>query len=249
MLLIATLHLQKKALKIVSIVVLLAVLIGSFTPVNAYDSENNHSDGSSNLLGNDYLAEDDGLRIQNGWWWTTNTINVFYGNGITSAMKEKIESALDKWSSVSLYNFSVEFTFVEVESQSQSQLYFIFDQTMTGTALGRTTPTDINGYEEGEANCIRGEIAKCKIAFAYPPNGGEYSFSDVIESGKHNFESVALHEIGHALGIAHCHTSCTSSCETNVMSSYFTAEMVRLSLQDYDKASLISCYCIYHPFS
>ena len=63
----------------------------------------------------------------------------------------------------------------------------------------------------------------------------------------HDVKSVVLHELGHVLGVAHCHekgaTSCFSpTCSKNVMQPVIGPNTVRTTLQAYDIGSYQTVY-------
>ncbi len=247
----------KFAIKTVSIICLSVLLLGS----RAFASGDVQSEDSApiyTLIDIDPIAGEDGNRIQNGWWWTSNSITYYCDTSITSSMKIKIQSALSKWSNVSMNGLSVSISFSETFDESSANIYF--DYGKISLPIGQLAVTkiyDINGTENGDSACLYGAIRNCRIRIANPPTNITYSFSNSGEANTYNFESIVIHELGHALGIAHCHTNCTSNappngtpyCIANVMCGTLYTATVRTTLQSYDKASLISLYCVYHPFS
>lgn len=72
-------------------------------------------------------------------------------------------------------------------------------------------------------------------------NTGDYSFTSSGTSGSFDIQSIATHELGHAIGVAHCHEigeSCNSStCSSNVMNPTIKENTIRRTLTDYDKSS------------
>ena len=88
-----------------------------------------------------------------------------------------------------------------------------------------------------------GNLSSFTITF----NLQDFSFSTSAESGKHDIQTISLHELGHAIGIAHCHeigaSSCFSTtCTSNVMKPTSSTNTTRRSLQPYDSASKQSIY-------
>lgn len=68
------------------------------------------------------------------------------------------------------------------------------------------------------------------------------SWSIGKKAGCYDVETVVLHELGHALGVAHCHekgdSSCFSpTCSKNVMQPIINPNTVRTTLQAYDSGS------------
>lgn len=88
-----------------------------------------------------------------------------------------------------------------------------------------------------------GVLNSASIAF----NFGSYEFYIGAAYGKYDLQTVATHELGHAIGVAHCHetdeTSCFSStCSSNVMMPIIYPNSTRRTLTDYDTASKIVIY-------
>ena len=80
--------------------------------------------------------------------------------------------------------------------------------------------------------------------------GNEYSWSVGGTSSSYDIQTVVQHELGHVLGVAHCHekddtSKCYSStCAKNVMNPLSKKGSTRTVLQEYDKSSYILLYCL-----
>lgn len=156
-----------------------------------------------------------------------------------------------EWSNVSYSIYSVSFVFDTDCSASQADITIARDfidanegkepplaRAVLKDSLGNTNETDFTG---GQIECAQITINKV------------YEFTcGTQQQGKYDFKSVILHELGHTLGIAHCHESdskaCSSDCSNNVMGPILKDATARTVLQNYDKASVVSVYAIYHPF-
>ena len=75
-----------------------------------------------------------------------------------------------------------------------------------------------------------------------------YEFSVGGSSSSYDIRTVVQHELGHALGVAHCHEEgdpdpCWSpTCNDNVMYRLIELGEVRTTFQPYDTASYINIY-------
>lgn len=103
--------------------------------------------------------------------------------------------------------------------------------------VGHTDPTYVYNYD-GNFN----EMLGAKIVLS-----SSASWSIGKKANCHDVKSVVLHELGHALGVAHCHEKGTSSCfsptcSKNVMQPLIDPNTVRTTLQAYDIGSYQTIY-------
>ena len=82
-------------------------------------------------------------------------------------------------------------------------------------------------------------------------NEEDYEWANGSVAGKFDVQTVVTHELGHALGIMHCHekyhypdgVACWSdTCLQNMMNPYISPGTTRRNLQTYDTASYIVIY-------
>lgn len=79
----------------------------------------------------------------------------------------------------------------------------------------------------------------------------KYPYTVGAQSGTRDLQSLIVHELGHALGVAHCHSMdstspCFSStCTSNVMNPSVPKGKNRRVLSDYDKSSYRVIYDLY----
>lgn len=223
---------------------IIALCLSGFNVAYAYD----YSEAEWALT-DDFVLPNGNARTNNGWYWESNEINV-YCPTLSSKQLEAVEEALAVWSYVSYGSYSVRFNFNTDCSASEAQI------TITNNMISKNTET--GSFPIGDTECIgingatSGKLSKAVITISTHFN---YSYGST-ESGKYYYASVVAHEIGHALGIAHCHEltngdSCPSSsnCSANLMNPIMPIATKKLTLQSYDSASLISIYKIYHPFA
>ena len=189
-------------------------------------------------------------RIMTNRYWDHNDLNVYCVN-LTSSEEQAVKQALAVWSNITYSSRNVKFYFNMDCSASESDITITKD-FIPGTndnppPLGKTEVTNSSGLTD-ETGFSRGVISHAKITI-----NTTYSFTTgSLESGKYDLTSLIAHEMGHVLGIAHCHESkddCSSNCDKNIMGPILPAKTVRITPQTYDKANIVSIYTIYHPFS
>lgn len=76
----------------------------------------------------------------------------------------------------------------------------------------------------------------------YSTSSRTFTFTVGAASNKYDIQTVATHELGHAIGVAHCHekgeSPCFSTtCSSNVMMREISSNSTRRTLTDYDKSS------------
>ena len=160
-----------------------------------------------------------------GYKWSNTYSSVYFYCGFNEIWKNAIRSGMSSWNAVKEPGTDktiVPMYFTNYSSHS-NKIYSTSNQTW----LGKMFPTQSNGV-----------LTAASIAF----NSGDYSFTVGAASGKYDIQTVATHELGHAIGVAHCHeqgeSPCFSpTCSSNVMMRTISSNSTRRTLTDYDKAS------------
>ena len=161
--------------------------------------------------------------------WEDESATVYFYCGFNSIWKNEISAAMNSWNNVlSLYDEIIVPMAFTSNSNHINKIYSTSGQTWLALAHWDKS----NGY-----------FTEMSIAF----NSGSYTYTVGATSGKYDIQSIALHELGHAIGIAHCHeeeeASCFSqTCSTNVMQPTISDNCTRRNLASYDTSSKMAIY-------
>lgn len=160
-----------------------------------------------------------------GYKWSNKYSSVYFYCGFNNTWKDAISAGMSSWNAVKEIstNKTVVPMYFTSSSSSNNKIYSTSNQTW----LGKMFPTASNGV-----------LTAASIAF----NSGDYSYTVGAASGKYDIQTIATHELGHAIGVAHCHeegeSPCFSpTCTSNVMKRTTAPNTTRRTLTDYDKAS------------
>lgn len=169
--------------------------------------------------------------------WAANNRNIsiqcLFGNDQLAA----VQRAVNSWNSVN-------------DLQGDDIITLNLTTSYTGNSIDfRSMSTDIAGYTElnddNSANEIKSATVYLNSLHSWATDGTSYCL---------DIESVALHELGHFLGIAHCHEQAdmpagqeegpcwSSACLTNVMNPITEKGEVNTTLKSYDTSSYIVIY-------
>ena len=173
-------------------------------------------------------AEDGRLRLPVKWYNTPK--NVFIRCNFPTNEREAVRAAMQQWNKV-----------YDTKGKSMISLYLTTGATDSSIIYSNYYMPKV-GYTE---HILRGdEILGATI---YLLSTEKWSVGD--SSGCYDIQTVVLHELGHMLGVAHCHeaeeeqSSCFSkTCKNNVMNPKVEQGKVRRTFQEYDTASYIVIY-------
>ena len=186
-------------------------------------------------------------RLSFGFRWADDVYDIVFYNALGSSYYSAVNNAMAKWNAV-----------VDPEDPNGNSIHHLSAVTLAdpGFVLNtikftRPDQTNINeeflGYmdEELTSNGVYIEFVTIYL------NELDYEWTNGSVAGKYDVQSVVTHEIGHALGIKHCHElsaypnggPCWSdTCLQNVMQPEISSGMTRRNLRYYDTASYIVIY-------
>lgn len=181
-------------------------------------------------------------RLQvNNYHWADTPRDIFLycsTSDFTYSERETIRDALAEWNAIRSYSgqYMVSMYLTTNDDPFENDGEFVFRRR--GTDYVAHTEHDISD---------NGVIYSVTIIF-----NSRNDFSVGGSSTSYDIQTVAQHELGHVLGVAHCHetseeigswTSCWSAtCPDNVMSPRLLPNEVRTDMQPYDIGSYKSIY-------
>lgn len=172
-------------------------------------------------------AENGRLRLPEKWYNTPK--DAFIKCDFSTAEREAVRAAMQQWNKVR-----------DTKGKSIVSLYLTTGATDSRVIYSNYSFPKI-GYTE---HILRGdEILGATIHLA-----STEKWSVGYSPGCYDIQTVVLHELGHMLGVAHCHEDgseppCFSkTCESNVMNPYVSPGKIKRTFQEYDTASYIIIY-------
>ncbi len=172
------------------------------------------------------------------WDECPSTVYFYCNDNIQNSYKTIIRYAMNKWNAVKTPNGDSMITLALTTDTSKTNNEIRYDN-LDGGVPGLMDPgTGLSETTEG------------RVVFTYTDIilSNKVNWSTTGASNAYDVQTVVEHELGHALGVAHCHepntrTKCYSStCLKNVMNPDITRGQKRTTLQEYDKSSYTLIY-------
>ena len=163
--------------------------------------------------------------------WYDTPKDIYFKCYFDTAERNAVLAAMNKWNSVK-----------DPEGNSIISMYLTTGFTANIIHYG-ILPDNTVGYCE-----IRPETGE-EIDAVTIRLSDSCNWSTTGASGAYDIQTVVMHELGHALGIAHCHEKSegegpcwSATCLENVMNPYTDFGDVNHTFQEYDTASYMMIY-------
>lgn len=174
-------------------------------------------------------------RKANGHYWENTPRTVYFKCNFSTAQWAAVNAAIQQWNSVKTPQGNDIVTMVLTTSTADNSVRF------------GSLPYDVCGRTEFFRDPYSDDVnAIGSVQITLNDEPQYVSWSIGASPGCYDLQSVVLHELGHALGVAHCHEKdevCyLTTCELNVMNRSLGTNTVRTTFQPYDTASYIVLY-------
>ena len=169
-------------------------------------------------------------RLRNGYKWYDTPRNIYFKCDFENAEREAVRAAMNTWNAVK-----------DPDGNSMVSMFLTTDEVYN--EVEKTV--SYNGWiGYCDILAIGDEIAGVKIQL-----DSNQKWSTTGEADAYDVQTVVLHELGHALGVAHCHEKSegdgpcwSATCLTNVMNPSGKKGNINTTLKEYDTASYIVIY-------
>lgn len=168
-------------------------------------------------------------RLALRYYWANTPRDVFLECAFPYAEREAVRAAMGEWNAIRGFNnqYMVTMFLTTSTTNNSGRIYYEPNHTY----VGHTYHYESDG----------GAIQRVEVVL-----NSDYPFTVGGSSTSFDIQSVVQHELGHALGVAHCHeedeTCFSSTCSTNVMTPEIQPGVVRTNFEDYDIGSYKRIY-------
>ena len=154
-------------------------------------------------------------------------IQMKYQESWDNSFKQAFYRAMSTWNTVRHPTNGQLLCYMQTSSSSANTISLgrLFDESLLGY-------TDLYPQFDGDVP------PETKINhFEITINTGEHNFTDGAKPGYYDIQSVIQHELGHAIGIAHCHETGGSGCQNTMHNQTLENTTYQRYLKDYDISS------------